>query len=333
MLSDLTSGIFNSIHARLAGTAASSSAGFAGMQLGMSPMMQLGGGSMMHLGSTDISPGAASDKGGAWAQAFGGLSREDAKQPTVGSDTKYFGGIAGIDGWVMPGVRIGAFGGASEADLEVDFNSQDIDATSTFGGAYASLVQNGFFAHLMVTAGRTDYDSARRVANNLAANGIETARASYDGTFISPELTIGTSMPLGGVALEPSARVRYANLSLDGYAETGASDNLTVHGRDVSLWLGRFQLAMPMTSEVGTLSPRIGVEAWSSDNNNVSAVLLGQAISFNPGGDDDEVTGFLGVTGTSNLGHGAMAFVDGEIHADGDGIARTEARGGVKVVF
>ncbi len=48
MLADLTSGIFNSIHARLTGTAASSSAGFAGMQLGA--------GSMMHLGSTDHQP-------------------------------------------------------------------------------------------------------------------------------------------------------------------------------------------------------------------------------------------------------------------------------------
>ncbi len=261
------------------------------------------------------------------------MRNEDAKQPTVGSDTKYFGGVAGIDGWVMPGVRIGAFGGASQADLDVDFNSQDIEADSAFGGAYASFVQNGFFAHLMVTAGRTDYDSKRRVANNLVATGIETATASYDGTFISPELTVGTSVSLGGVALEPSARGRYANLSLGGYSETGASDNLTVHGRDVSLWLGRLQLAMPISSEAGTLSPRVGVEAWSSNNDNVSAVLLGQAISFNPGGDDHEVTAFLGVTATASLGYGAMAFVDGEAHADGDGIARTEARGGMKVSF
>lgn len=332
MLADLTSGIFNSIHARLAGTGGSSSAG-AGMQLGMSPMMQLGGGSMMQLGMQDESPSVESDTGGVWAQAFGGARSEDAGQPTVGSETRYFGGLAGIDGRLMPGIMIGAFGGASEADLEVDFDSQDIDATSYFGGAYASLQQSGFFASLMVTAGRTDYDSARRVANNAVATGLETATASYDGTFVSPELTVGASMSLGGVALEPSARVRYAKLSLGGYSETGAADNLTVRGRDVSLWLGRLQLAMPMSSEAGTLAPRIGIEAWSSDNDSVSAVLLGQAISFNPGGDDDEVTGFLGMTATANLGYGATGFVDGEIHAGENGIARTEARGGVRVSF
>ena len=48
MLSDLTSGSFNSIHARLAGTAGASSAGFTGMQLG--------GGSMMHLDQSRHQP-------------------------------------------------------------------------------------------------------------------------------------------------------------------------------------------------------------------------------------------------------------------------------------
>ena len=332
MLVDLTSGIFNSIHARLSGAGGGASNSFAGMSLGAGSLMQLGS-AKMHLGTKDFSPTATRDTGGIWAQAFGGLRNDDASRPAVGSDTEYYGGIAGIDGWLMPGVRVGAFGGGSQAELEVDFNSQDLDADSYFGGAYASLIQNGFFAHLMLTAGETEYDSTRRVANNLAPGGIELARASYDGTFISPELTVGTTMSFGGFALEPSARVRYAHLSVDGYAETGASDNFSVGSRDVELWLGRLQLAMPITSAVGTLSPRIGVEAWSSDDDTISAVLLGQAISFSPGGDDDEVTGFVGATATTNLGPNASAFIDGEIHMDDDGLSRTEARGGVKFGF
>ena len=88
-----------------------------------------------------------------------------------------------------------------------------------------------------------------------------------------------------------------------------------------------------MTSDAGTFSPRIGVEAWTSDDDNVSAVLLGQAISFSPGGDDDEVTGFAGATATTSLGPGASAFVDGEVHLGDDGVSRTEARAGFKVGF
>ena len=332
MLADLTSGVFNSIHARLAGVGGSLNSGFEGMSLGTGSMMGLGG-PMMRLGTQDISPSASNDKGGVWAQAFGGYRNEDGGRGTVGSDSEHYGGIAGVDGSLVPGIRIGAFGGGSRGELETAFDSQDLDVDSYFGGGYASLRQSGFFAHLMVTAGQSEYDITRRVANNLAPGGIELARASYHGTFIAPELTIGTSMALGGMTLEPSARVRYAHLSLDGYSETGASDDFSVRDRDVSLWLGRLQLAMPITSEVGTLSPRVGVEAWSSDGDSVSAVLLGQSISFNPGGDDDEVTGFVGVTGTTNLGAGASAFIDGEIHMGEDGLSRTEARGGVKVSF
>jgi len=277
MLSDLTSGIFNSIHARLAGAGGTPS-GFAGMSLGLGSAMQLGG--AMSLGTKDAGPAAPRRDGvGIWAQAFGGTRYEQASGATGGAGHDYHGGIAGIDGWLTPGIRIGAFGGAARSDLEVDFRTQDLAADSYFGGAYASLQRNGLFARLMLTAGLSQYDSTRRVANNLAAGGIEIARAAYDGTFLSPELTIGSRFTIAGITLEPSARVRYAHLWLDGYAETGASDNLSIGARGVSLWQGRAQLAMPFTSESGTLAPRIGVEAWTSDDT-VSASLLGQAISF-----------------------------------------------------
>ena len=240
MLADLTSGVFNSIHARLNGAGGTPSNGFAGMSLGLGAMMQLGG-SMMNLSTNDVGPTTRRDGGGFWAQAFGGNRNEDASRPTVAADHEHYGGIAGIDGWLMPGIRVGAFGGGSRVDLEFAFDSQDIEADSYFGGAYASLQQNGFFAHLMLAAGQSDYDSTRRVLNNLVPTGIETASASYDGTFVSPELTVGSTMAIGGLTFEPSARIRYAHLSLDGYSETGASDNLSIGGRDVSLWQGRLQ--------------------------------------------------------------------------------------------
>ena len=337
MLADLTSGIFNSVHARLGGIGGPSANGFGGMQLGMNGMMQLGGGTMMHLGSADIGPSssraAAPSRGGLWAQAFGGRRNADAGNGTVGSGTTYVGGIAGIDGRLQPGVIIGAFGGASQADLEVDFNSQKMDADSYFGGGYVSLQRRGMFAHLMVTGGQTDYDSTRRVANNLAPTGIEIARASFDGSFVSPELTIGSQFTFAGLTVEPSARGRYAYLSLDGYTETGAADGFSVGDRDVSLWLGRLQLAFPVEVDGARFAPRIGVEAWTSDSDRISAELLGQAISFSPGGDDNAVTGFVGATATVSLGAGAAAYLDGEVHFGDDGVARSEAHGGIKISF
>ncbi|MCB1528444.1 MAG: autotransporter domain-containing protein [Hyphomicrobiaceae bacterium] len=339
MLADLTGGIFNSIHARLGGAGGPAANGFGGgMQLGMAPMMQLGGSNMMNLGSADITPSAPRDtvhslRGGLWAQAFGGSRSDDADRGAVGSDTKYYGGIAGIDGRLRPGVIIGAFGGASNANLDVDYSSQKLDADSYFGGGYLSFQRGNAFARLMVTAGQSDYDSRRHVANNMAPGGIEIAKASYDGTFVSPELAVGTQFNIGGWTVEPSARGRYAYLSLDGYSERGATDTFSVGDRDVSMWLGRLQLAFPVVRDGATLAPRIGVEAWTSDSDRVSAVLLGEAISFSPGGDDNEVTGFAGVTATVSLGRGAAAYLDSEVHFGDDGFARSEARGGIKINF
>ena len=126
-------------------------------------------------------------------------------------------------------------------------------------------------------------------------------------------------------------------MSLDGYSESGAVDALSVRGRDISLWQVRAQIAMPMefpsASGVGKFSPRIGVEGWTSDDDRVSAVLLGEAITFNPGGEDDQVTGFIGATGSLTMGDGVNGILDGEVHIDEDGYARAEARGGVTISF
>jgi hypothetical protein len=75
------------------------------------------------------------------------------------------------------------------------------------------------------------------------------------------------------------------------------------------------------------------VQAWTSDDDTISAILLGQAITFSPGGDDNEVTGFVGATATTSLGSGTSAFLDGEVYVDEEGLAGSEARGGIKVSF
>jgi outer membrane autotransporter protein len=220
----------------------------------------------------------------------------------------------------------------------VNFNSQDIDADSYFGGVYASFQNNGWFANMILTAGQTDHDSKRTVMYNRSPTGVQIGSANYDGTFISPEVAIGTRFAAGTVAIEPSVRLRYAHMSLDGYSETGADDTLSVRSRDISLWQGRAQIAFPMAASlpgggVTHFAPRIGIEAWTADNDTVSAVLLGKSISFNPGGKDDEVTGFVGATASVDIANGASAVIDMEVHGGEEGIVRSEARVGVTINF
>jgi hypothetical protein len=317
MLSDLTSGIFNSVHARLAGAGTPRAP------------QRVGKGFAEPVVRTNTA---------VWAQVFGGWRDQDDTGPTHGAKHNLVGGIAGLDGLISPTLRLGAFGGLARDDVTVNFNSQDIDADSYFGGVYASFQNNGWFANMILTAGQTDHDSRRTVLFNLSDTGVQIGRANYDGTFISPEVAIGTRFAAGYVAIEPSVRLRYAHMSLDGYSETGAEDALSVRSRDISLWQGRAQIAFPMAASlpgggVTHFAPRIGIEAWTADNDTVSAVLLGESISFNPGGKDDEVTGFVGATASVDIANGASAVIDMEVHGGEEGIVRSEARAGVTINF
>lgn len=331
MLADMTSGIFGTVYGRIGGTSGGNASTFSGMQLGADGIMQLGLGTGG--GGVQNEPRVGRRDFGLWAQAFGGRRDTETQGATTGTEQRFAGGIAGIDGQLLPGVRIGAFGGGSEAEIKTATATQQIEADSWFGGAYASYQSKTWFASVMLTAGKSEHASTRSVANNLAANGLEFAKASYDGTFVSPEVALGTSIKVAGLVLEPSVRARYAAMSVDGYTEAGASDGLSVGGRDLSLWLGRAQVAMPMTGAMGTIAPRVGVEAWSSSSEQMTASLLGQSIAFAPGGRKDEVTGFIGLTATPSLGGGLSAFVDGEVHLGTDGISRTEGRAGLVLRF
>ncbi len=138
---------------------------------------------------------------------------------------------------------------------------------------------------------------------------------------------------VGGFVIEPSARVRYAHLSIDGYSESGSAGALTTSDQDVSLWMGRLQLAFPMEAAHARVVPRIGIEATSSDNDDVTGLLLGQAVSFDPGGSDDTVTGFVGVTATGRINDATFVFLDTEAHFTDDGNQRAEARAGVTIKY
>ncbi|MEO1206248.1 MAG: autotransporter domain-containing protein [Pseudomonadota bacterium] len=331
MLADLTGGIFNSVHARLSGASGSGSNGSSALGLGGSSRMALGArtnlssdGALPDAGSTDRSSGV-------WGQALGGHRDEEATSTSAQASHSYFGGIAGLDGWISRSVQIGAFTGGATADLKVPL-SQNIDVETFFGGAYANFTNGKSFLRLLLTAGTSDHESTRRVANNTVASGLQTAIASFDGNFISPEVAVGTTWNLGRLTIEHSARLRYAHLSLDSYTETGAAGNFTVGDRDVSLWLGRAQLAFPVTSAIGTLSPRVGIEVWGADHDTVSGVLIGQAVAFTPVGGDDDVTGLVGVTATTTFGS-ATAVVDSEIHLGEDGYTRAAAHAGIRIPF
>lgn len=258
-----------------------------------------------------------------WGEVLGSWREQDASAPAWSSEHRLSGIVTGFDGALSDVYRAGLFIGAAQSELEVDDNAQEIDAHGLFGGAYVSRSDEQIIADLTIFAGWQEHDSERLVANNALADGLETAEASYDGFFIAPELTVGMKLPV----ITPTFTLRYAGLFLEDYEEVGSAAALTVDSRAVHNLTSRAQLALPLLHELSdgssmSLDSRVGVEGRFTFGGDVSAVLLTDTISFEPGGDDAVASLYAGTDAalrsagggvTLRLGAEASAGTDGSL--------------------
>ena len=177
------------------------------------------------------------------------------------------------------------------------------------------------------------------MANNLAATGLQTARADYDGWFVSPELTLTRPFWPMGVRVEKILTLRYAGLFLDGFAETGAADNLTIEDRDIHLGVARAALALPVErrGEDGSTSRLTltgGIEGRTQfGDEDLAGTLLAQTIVFDPGGEDSAIAGFAGANAEHTTPGGATFFLALEGKIEDEDTRQVSARGGVRVRF
>ncbi|MCP5084364.1 MAG: autotransporter outer membrane beta-barrel domain-containing protein, partial [Alphaproteobacteria bacterium] len=198
--------------------------------------------------------------------------------------------------------RAGAFVGGGSSRMEVNFNAQEIEVWSAFGGLYARKDWTSHWIKAIVTGGWAGHESKRRVANNLVAAGIETAVGKYDGYFVSPAVTVGGRLaemtpdhPVLG-----SVRVHYAGLFLDGYSETNVTTPLTVSSRDVHTLGGRAQLAFPHEQRgadgaLFSFEARTGLDArFNLGGDRVNATAAGLPLNFTARFEDEDVSGFVG---------------------------------------
>ncbi len=235
----------------------------------------------------------------AWLKSIGGYRHAKDDGPSVGFDSLFSGAMIGVDQPVHYSARAGFFGGATFGKMETATDSQAIDMQSYFAGGYASFTRAGVFFDLGVAAGIAKLDSDRRVANNLAAGGLEHAEANYLGALFNPTLALGTDILAGDATLTPSVRLRYAALFIENHAEHGSAANLDVHDRRVDALEVRAQLAAstaPYELSGGTITHalRLGAEGYFTDSQSVNAVLLGQTLSFEAGGPGVGARGFAG---------------------------------------
>jgi len=196
------------------------------------------------------------------------------------------------------------------------------------------------FLDLTLWGGASTNSSTRAVANNLVPTGLESATASYSGTFFTPEIAYGWHIQLGdGVVLIPAARLRYVAGWFGGYTETGSMQGLTVGSRTVQDLEERLEA---MVSKSGPTPWGAAIEAHATlgvlglervGGNNVSSTLIGVPLSFAVPGQSDVFGGYVGTGLDLHVTPSTTVFSSADFTVYSDKSRTGMARGGVRVSF
>ncbi|MCM5555293.1 autotransporter domain-containing protein [Pleomorphomonas sp. NRK KF1] len=282
--------------------------------------------------STMVGDGLAVDPRGNlfWMRAFGGVSHDDYSDTSAHN----FGVAFGVD-HMFDKTRVGVMGGLGKLTNHSGDNTATTSGDTVFAGVYLRQPLSSFTLDASVIAGGMFADTTREVNS-----GTETARGSYDGWFVSPEIALSRAYALsGGWTLTPRGSVRYTYGSFQGYTETGSTMNLSYDDRSTQAVEGAFELKISKahrleSGKVATLSvTAAALDTYNLGDADLNASLSGTDLTVSTMGDRNQFGGRVGLGAELKLDANATLF--GGVSATGytDDSWSVTGNAGLKVQF
>lgn len=274
-----------------------------------------------------------------WAKGFYGQRFQNQDGPILRNVTNFLGGAIGADRLTRPDLRLGRFAGGGAIDTSIDLNMGKVDSDIGFAGVYGRKYYGPAFVDFALLGGYTANRSTRNVNNNLLANGLETATASFGGWFVSPEVATGYHYDFApGWAVTPAAHLRYLAAGYNGYTESGSTADMTVGSRILQNTEERADVTLTRTMdwnasrlELGLTLGAIGQQRAGSGT--VNATLLGQALAFATPGRSDVAGGYVGASADWHMRNGLSLFASTEYQALSDSSSTVTGMAGLRYGF
>jgi len=257
-----------------------------------------------------------------WGTTFGSLARLSAGHATTGATTISGGLILGAKNQISEQLDAGAFVAANLGQIAADHDSQTSNISTILAGVHASTDIGTSRLGIAGIVGGAHFDRKRNIANNTVAGGVEQAAASYYGLYFAPEISLHKPIKTANFDIFNSTSVKYLGIFLNGFSESGGSDNLTIDDRNLHLLevSSAFTLPTTFTHDGGDTTDfdlNIGAKVHTRvGDSTISGTLLSNAISFDPYDAKTVGTAFAGVDAKHSLASGGDLHFRSQVHID-----------------
>lgn len=201
--------------------------------------------------------------------------------------SRLYGIGAGFSQQYSADTVLGVMLGYNRNDLSVNgrfAQSYKNKTDGAFAGIFGSTKLNKAVIEYALNGGYMDHKDRRFVNDNLASLGISFADASYNSTWIAPELKVSLPYQIpGGLTATPNISLRYAYQSIDGYTESGSNANASVNSRTIGSAEGRVGFMLSKDMDRGRISAHVDyLRRQATGDDKVRVAMIGdtQDVSF-----------------------------------------------------